>query len=157
METGKSWREKLADSKDLPRVERIPEGMKKIWGPGTIVIPAPHEIDELMRKVPRGKVTTINTLREVLARKHHATMGCPITTGIFARIAAGAAADDEAEGKKRITPYWRTLKSRGEINSKYPGGIEGQKMRLEAEGHQVTAKGKKFFVRDFERFLIKPE
>ena len=155
MKTRKSWREKLADNKDLPRVEKIPEGMRKVWGTGTIVIPAPKEVDELMRKVPKGKVATINSIREALARKHNATIGCPITTGIFARIAAGAAAEEEGEGKKRITPYWRILKTGGEINTKYPGGDADQKKRLAAEGHKVKAKGKRFFVEEFERFLAK--
>ena len=154
MKARKSWREKLADSKDLPRVEKIPEGMVRMWGAGTLVIPAPKEVDRLMRKVPRGKVATINTLRESLARRHKATIGCPITVGIFARIAAGAAAEEAAEGKKEITPYWRILKSGGEINAKYPGGLEGQKRRLEAEGHRVGTKGKKFFVENFERALV---
>jgi alkylated DNA nucleotide flippase Atl1 len=98
-------------------------------------------------------VTTINGIREALAHKHKATIGCPITTGIFARIAAGAAAEEEAEGEKTITPYWRILKSGGEINPRYPGGVAGQKRRLEAEGHKVKAKGEKFFVENFERFL----
>jgi alkylated DNA nucleotide flippase Atl1 len=155
MKPRKSWREKLADSKDLPRVETIPEGMSKLWGRGTLVIPAPKEVDGLMRKVSPGKVTTINALREALARKHKATIGCPITTGIFARIAAEAAAEEEAEGKKRITPYWRVLKSAGEINARYPGGIEGQRRRLEDEGHRVAARGKNFVVQDFERYLAK--
>jgi alkylated DNA nucleotide flippase Atl1 len=155
MKTRKSWREKLADSKNLPRVEKIPEGMSKVWGTGTIVIPAPKEVDELMQKIPKGKVATINSLREALARKHKATIGCPITTGIFAGIAAGAAAEEETEGKKRITPYWRVLKSGGEVNAKYPGGDADQKKRLEAEGHKVRVKGKRLFVEDFERFLAK--
>jgi len=153
MKTRKGWREKLKNDKDLPRVEKIPEGMVRMWGSGTLVIPAPQEVDQLMRKIPRGKLATINLIRESLARRHKATIGCPITTGIFARIAAEAAAEEEAEGKKRITPYWRILKSGGEINVRYPGGVEGQKRRLEAEGHKVKAKGKKFVVENFERFL----
>jgi alkylated DNA nucleotide flippase Atl1 len=104
-----------------------------------------------MRKVPKGKLITINDIRETLARKHGATIGCPITTGIFARIAAGAAEEEEAGGKKRITPYWRTLKSGGELNPKYPGGVEGQKARLVAEGHTVLCRGKRFFVKEYER------
>jgi alkylated DNA nucleotide flippase Atl1 len=155
MKTRKSWREKLADGKDLPRIEKIPEGKEKIWGTGTIVIPAPREVDELMRKVSKGKVTTVNKIREALARKHKVTIGCPITTGLFARIAAGAAAEEEEEGKKPITPYWRVLKSDGEVNVKYPGGIENQKRRLEAEGHKVVTRGKRILVQDFERYLAK--
>ncbi len=41
----KSWRVKLADSKDLPKVAEITEKMSKRWGEGTLVIPAPREVD----------------------------------------------------------------------------------------------------------------
>ena len=132
-----SWREKLADSKDLPKVVEINERMSQRWGTGTCIIPAPKEVDELMRKVPRGKVTTINEIRAALARRHGATIGCPITTGIFAGIAARAAEEAAAEGKRSITPYWRTLKSGGELNPKYPGGAAAQAARLKDEGHAI--------------------
>jgi len=155
MSKKKSFREKLADDKDLPRVQPITGGMKQRWGEGTIVLPAPHEVNELMKRVPKGKLTTINELREALARRHGATIACPIVTGILARIAAGAAGEDEAEGKKRVTPYWRTLKTGGELNPKYPGGVEGQKQRLEAEGHVILAKGKRFVVQDYEKSLTR--
>jgi alkylated DNA nucleotide flippase Atl1 len=150
----KSWSEKLEDGKGLPRVEKITAKMKKRWGTGTVVIPAPKEVDEIMRKVPEGKVTTINEIREALARKHSASIGCPITTGIFARIAAGAAEEQAVKGKE-ITPYWRTLKVGGVINEKYPGGVEGQRKLLEKEGHKVIRKGKKCIVVDYEKSLTR--
>ena len=151
----KSWREKLADSKGLPKVEEITGKMSKRWGTGTVVIPAPREVDEIMRNVPEGKLTTINEIRAALARKHGASIGCPITTGIFAWIAANAAEEEAAEGKKNITPYWRTLKTGGLINEKYPGGVNGQKKLLEKEGHTVVQKGKQYVVVDFEKHLVK--
>ena len=86
-----TWREKLADSKDLPKVVKITGRMTKRWGQGTCAIPAPREVDAIMRKVPEGRLITINEIRERVARKHKATMGCPVTTGIFAWIAAHAA------------------------------------------------------------------
>jgi len=151
----KRWSEKLADSKGLPKVEEINEKMSKRWGTGTVVIPAPIEVDELMRKVPRRSLTTINKIREALARKHRATIGCPITTGIFAWIAAHAAEEHRREGRKDITPYWRTLKTGGALNPKYPGGIEGQRRLLEQEGHRVVKKGKDSLVVDYEKSLKK--
>jgi alkylated DNA nucleotide flippase Atl1 len=151
----KTWCEKLQDSKDLPRVERITEGMSKKWGTGTVVIPAPVEVDELMRKVPEGKLTTINHIRETLAKKHEATIGCPITTGIFASIAAHAAEEQKQKGQGSINPYWRTLKVGGVINEKYPGGTEEQKKLLEKEGHNVVRKGKKYVVVDYEKSLAR--
>ena len=86
-----SWSQKLHDSKGLPKVEKITDKMSKRWGTGTVVIPAPIEVDELMRKVTSGKLTTINEIRAALAKKHVASIGCPITTGIFAWVAAHAA------------------------------------------------------------------
>jgi alkylated DNA nucleotide flippase Atl1 len=151
----KSWQEKLNDDKGLPRVVEITERMSKRWGTGTCVVPAPKEVDAIMKRVPRGKLTTINEIRNDLAKKHHATIGCPITTGIFASIAAHAAADEAEKGNKNITPYWRTLKAGGVINEKYPGGVEEQKRLLQKEGHQVDQKGRKTVVIDFEKNLVK--
>ncbi len=150
-----SWQKKLADDKGLPKVEKITGKMSTRWGTGTVVIPAPREVDEIMKKVPKGKLITINQIRSTLAKKHKASIGCPITTGIFAHIAAHAAEEMAAEGKKRITPYWRTLKTDGIVNEKYPGGVEAQKRLLEKEGHKVVPKGKKHVVADFEKRLVK--
>lgn len=156
MKTKKSWREKLADSKDLPRVAEITDNMNQRWGTGTFVIPAPIEVDEIMRSVPQGKLITINEVRAALAKKHGTSIACPLTTGIFAWVAAHAAEEDAAEGKKDITPYWRTLKAGVELNPKYPGGVEEQATHLREEGHQVIpGKGKKPpRVKDYEKSLI---
>jgi len=151
----KSWQEKLADSKDLPKVVKINDKMSKRWGTGTCAIPAPMEVAEIMGKVPRGKLITINEIREFLAKRHGATIGCPITTGIFAWVAANAAAEAASDGKKDTAPYWRTLKTGGIINEKYPGGVEAQKKLLENEGHRVIQKGKNCLVIDFEKSLAK--
>jgi len=151
----KSWSDKLRDSKGLPKVQKISGKMSKRWGRGTVVIPAPLEVDEMMRKVPRGKLVTINEIRSALARRHNATIGCPLTTGIFAWIAANAAEDERRQGNQDITPYWRTLKKGGVINEKYPGGADAQKRLLEKEDHRVVQKGKRYVVADFERSLAR--
>jgi alkylated DNA nucleotide flippase Atl1 len=151
----KTWQEKLADSKGLPKIGKVTGKMTTRWGAGTMVVPAPMEVDELMRRVPKGRVTTINQIREALAQKHRVNFTCPITTGIFAWIASHAAEEAAAQGRKRITPYWRTLKSGGELNVKYPGGTAAQAARLRAEGLDIqSGKGKKPpVVKDFARFL----
>ncbi len=156
MKTRKTWQEKLADDKDFPRVVEITGKMSKRWGTGTLVIPAPGEVDEIMGKVPRGKLITINQIREMVAQKHGATIGCPLTTGIFIGIAARAAEEAAAEGKRGITPYWRTLKSQGELNEKYPGGVAAQTVHLKEEGHTIeSGRGKKPpKVKGFEKALV---
>ncbi|MBN2240096.1 MAG: hypothetical protein JW712_10010 [Dehalococcoidales bacterium] len=70
----KTWKEKLHEGKEA-QVEEISGDMSQKWGTGTFVIPAPLEVDELMRAVPRGKLITINQIRESVARKHGATIG----------------------------------------------------------------------------------
>lgn len=147
----KTWREKLADGRDLPKVVKITGKMSKRWGTGTVVIPAPAEVDAIMKAVPAGQLITIDEIRARLAQKHGATIGCPITTGIFAWIAAHAAEEAAQEGAADITPYWRTLKAGGELNPKYPGGVPRLKQLLEAEGHTIAVKGKRPYVAEYGR------
>lgn len=154
MKPKKTWREKLADNKGLPKIAKVTGKMTRRWGEGTMVIPAPLEVDALMKQVPRGRLVTISELRAALAKNHKVNFACPLTTGIFSWIAAHAAVEAQAAGATDITPFWRTLKTGGEINPKYPGGIEQVSKRLRAEGHQIIAKGKKTFVADHTKKLF---
>lgn len=55
------------------------------------------------------------------------------------------------------TPWWRTLKADGELNPKYPGGVEAQRALLEAEGHTIIQRGRKnirYYVKDYEQVLF---
>lgn len=145
----KSFRDKRDDPKKEPQVEPIPPKLRATWGRGTFVIGTPREVDALMKQVRKGKLTTTDELRKLLAVAHGATVACPLTTGIFINIAAHAAVEDEADGR-RGTPWWRTLKTGGELNAKCPGGIEEHARRLAAEGHTIEQRGKRAFVVDYE-------
>jgi len=150
----KTWREKLSNGNGLPKIQKIHHKMEKKWGRGTMVIPSPKEVDEIMKKVPGGKLITINQIRELLARKHRTNTCCPLTTGMFAWVSAHAAEEEDVSGgSNHITPYWRTLKSGGYLNDKYPGGVEKQKRLLEKEGHKVIKKRTRCVVADFEKHL----
>lgn len=151
----RTWTEKLSDPKDLPKIVELTEKQNRVFGEGTMFIPSPLLVDSLMRQVTPGKLTTINDIRTFLAGQHGTNTTCPITTGIFSWIAAHASEEQAALGKTDATPYWRTLKLKGEINPKYPGGVQAQINLLEAEGHEVYQKGKKFFVRGYEKDLVK--
>ena len=92
-------------------------------------------------------------IREYFAKQSGADFTEPITAGIFVSIAAWAS--HQRSGDE--TPYWRTLKANGELNEKYPGGIESQKEKLEAEGHAILSKGRKnirYYVKDYEKVLL---
>lgn len=153
MKRKKTWYEKLEDDKDLPKTLRLDADKARRWGGQTMVVPAPREVDALMKRIPKGKLATSNELRSQLAGVHGTETACPITTGIFAWIAALAADEAAREGRKRVTPYWRLLKAGGELNPKYPGGIEAIRVLLEAEGHTVEQRRQRWFVRDYEKAL----
>jgi hypothetical protein len=152
--TRSSWSEKLDQSNGYPKVVPIGPTMRKQWGDGTVVVPAPREVDAIMKSVPSGKLITIQEIRAILAERHGATIGCPLTVGIFVWIAAHAAEDDHKARRRGATPYWRTLKSGGYLNEKYPGGMLAQKEKLEAEGHDIVKRGQKLVVADYERYLM---
>ncbi len=151
--TNKTFKEKLK-GEGYPKVVPIPAKMEKRLGPGSLVVPAPWELDELMAKVGKGQVTTIQEIRAALAEKHGVEETCGIVAGISVRVVAGAAEEGRAAGEETTTPYWRTLKKDGELNDKLPGGIAAQREHLEAEGHTVTKHGKRWFVEDFEEVLV---
>ncbi len=148
--TKKTFNEKLNDSKNMPQLVEIadPKSIARFHGTRMLIAP-PLSYDAVMKKVPSGKLITADAIRNYLAGKHGADFTCPLTAGIFINIAAAAS----EERKKDETPYWRTLKKNGELNEKYPGGIDGQKVMLEAEGHTVIQKGRKYFVKDYEQKL----
>jgi alkylated DNA nucleotide flippase Atl1 len=150
----KTWREKLEDSKDLPKVVLLKPNAQKHWKGSSMAIPSPMEVNDIMAGVPKGKLITINQIRTMIAHKHKADIGCPLTCGIFSWIAAHAAVEEAAAGKTNTTAFWRTLKSNGELNPKYPGGIADQKKHLESEGFKIIQKGEKYIVNCYDRYLL---
>ncbi len=142
----KTFDEKLHDSKNMPEVIEVtdPKAVMRYGGTKMLIAP-PLAYDEIMRKVPYGSVITSDYIRKYLAKKHGADYTCQLTAGIFINIVARAS-DERGTDE---TPYWRTLKKDGELNEKYPEGIEGQKLKLEMEGHTLIQKGKRSFVKDY--------
>ncbi len=156
-EEKKDFNAMLHDSKDMPKFQIIrDEASIKKYGGNRMYFAPPIDYDNVMKKVPYGKVITVGKIREYFAKKSGADFTEPITAGIFVSIAALASfqrGEDE-------TPYWRTLKANGELNEKYPGGAVAQKEKLESEGHTVIERGRKnirYFVKDYENALFSLE
>lgn len=149
MKSRTTWREKL-EKDQLLKIVGDPQGR------GKMLIPRPIDVDALIRRVEKGKLVTVDQIRERLAKDCYADVTCPLTTGIFLRIAAETAEEDRGRGVADITPYWRVIKADGSLNEKFPGGVESQAAHLKEEGHTVTAgKGKKPpKVKDFEKSLV---
>lgn len=153
-EDKKDFNAMLHDNKDMPKFQIITDGKSiEKYGGSRMYFAPPIDYDAVMKRVTYGKVLTVGQIREYFAKQSGADFTEPITAGIFVSIAAWASYqrfEDE-------TPYWRTLKANGELNAKYPGGIEAQKGKLEAEGHTIVQCGRKnikYYVKDYENVLF---
>ena len=141
----KDFNKMLNDNKDMPKIKVInDEKTIKKYGGTRMLLAPPLYYEKLMRKVPKGKLITAGQIREYLAKENNADFTCPLTAGIFINIVAWAS----YQRKEDITPYWRTLKTNGELNNKYPEGVELQKRLLEEERHTIIQKESKYYVRD---------
>lgn len=154
-EDKKDFNAMLHDNRDMPKFQTVTD-QKTIdrYGGDKMYFAPPIDYDKVMKKVPFGKVITTPQIREYFARKNDADFTEPMTAGIFVTIAAWASYQRKGEDE---TPYWRTLKADGELNAKYPGGLEAQKEKLEAEGHTIIQKGRKnirYFVKDYQEVLF---
>src|ERR1043165_9967120 len=127
----KTARQKLeSEPPSHGRAFPIPPGP---FGPGTMIVPRPLDVDSQMKSARKGRLITLTQIRANLARKAGAILCCPLTAAISARLAAEAAEEDAAAGKKRITPWWRTIRDNGKLIEKFPGGGKPQATRLRNE------------------------
>lgn len=154
-EREKDFNAMLHDSRDMPKLQTVTDQRTiERYGGDRMYFAPPIAYDQAMRKVPRGKLITVGQLRDRFARQAGADFTDPMTAGIFVNIAAWASFQRDGEDE---TPYWRTLKANGELNPKYPGGVEAQRERLEAEGHTIVQRGRKnirLYVKDYEQALF---
>lgn len=158
----KSWQEKMANKKGMPKVMILKKNfpcyppLAKMGAKvgDRVVLTNPGDVEEVMKNIPQGKLITINETCRKLAKKFKVDACCTLTTGIFIMIAANAAEEAKQEGKINNNPYWRTLKSAGFLNDKYPGGQEAQRQLLEEEGFKIIKRGKKYQIADYEKYLV---
>jgi alkylated DNA nucleotide flippase Atl1 len=158
----KTWQEKLADKTSLPKFltleERFPcyNAVHKMGAEAgdEIVMVNPSEVIDYMRKVPYGKLTTVINICKSISNRYNVKGCCTLTAGIFIMTAANAVEEAKKENKKMNIPYWRTLKADGYLNDKFPGGAESHKELLLNEGFNVVNRGKRYFVEDYQKYLI---
>ncbi|MED9903884.1 MAG: MGMT family protein [Lachnospiraceae bacterium] len=123
-EEKKDFNAMLHDNKDMPKLQIITDEKSiEKYGGNKMYFAPPIDYDRIMKKIPYGKVITIGEIRAYFAKLNQADFTEPITAGIFVSIAAWAS----YQRSDNKTPYWRTLKANGELNSKYPGGVEAQR------------------------------
>ena len=159
----KTWQEKLKDKPSFPKVLRLEKmfpcynAVHKMGAEvgDEIVLVNSSEVLAIMQRVPKGRLITIVEVCKQIAKNHGVKACCSLTTGIFIMMAANTVEEASKEGKSLDIPYWRTLKADEFLNEKYPGGQEAHKRLLEGENFRVIARGKKYQVDDYEKYLMK--
>ncbi|MBC8873345.1 MAG: MGMT family protein [Planctomycetes bacterium] len=139
----KSWIEKLDAAKakeDLPKTFYCDKAKQQM------LVPSPAHVEQEIRRIRKSRIRTIKQVTDKLAAEHGVDVCCPMTTGIFAWIIAHANHEMAEQGRKRIVPWWRLVKSDGQLNPKYPGAGLIQKAKLEEEGRTIRQKGKNLLV-----------
>lgn len=101
-EDKKDFNAMLADSRDMPKIQIVTdERTIQKYGGNRMYFAPPEAYDEVMKKVPFGKVITVGGIREYFARSNDADFAEPITAGIFVSIAAWASHQRDTDK----TPY----------------------------------------------------
>ena len=134
----KTWQQKL-DIDQQPQVKKSDKDFAGIRNGQLMLIPTPRMVDAYIRQIPRGKQVDPQTMRRDLAAENHAEVTCPLTTGIFIRIAAEAAWEQYQKGTplKQLTPFWRVINEKSPTAKKLSFGTEFlKKMR---DGERLTA------------------
>jgi len=130
----KTWNEKLATG--TPKVEQVEKAFAGLKPGQRMLVASPMVVRDYIAAIPRGETRSIVQMREDLARAHAAEVTCPLTTGIFVRIAAEAALEDLARGKKlhEITPFWRAVDEKSPIAKKLSCGPDFITIQRRVEG-----------------------
>lgn len=128
-------------------IEAIPKTMEKFFGcSGKMVRPSPDTVKALVKKIRKGKVVTLDQLREKLAKDFGVEAACPASTTKALQILAKEA---------KPVSYWRVLKKNGELMPKFPGGVDGHAELLQGEGFDVDFSKKAPVVMGYEKKLGK--
>jgi hypothetical protein len=140
------WSSKLRPTME-PKVVEDPRGR------GLMLVPTPLAVAGEISHVESGRLITPSKIRARLAAKYNVDLTCPLTTGIFLNIIAGAAEEQMARGEPPVAPYWRVVGEDGGLREKTPFGPERQAMRLREEGVETTS-GEKIRVPGYEERLV---
>ena len=84
-------------------IKILDKGFSDISSGEKMLISSPEKISEFIFKIPMGSYFSIKALRRALALKAGADNTCPVTTGIFLRMAIEQNKDDVN------FPYWRVI------------------------------------------------
>ena len=129
------------------KIETIPKTMEKFFGcSGKMVKPSTDTVKEVVRKIKKGKLATLEQLREKIASDFGVETTCPAST---------TKALQALSQESRPVCYWRIVKKKGELISIFPEGVEGHASLLEKEGFEIDFSKKNQVVVGYDTKLTK--
>ena len=131
----KTWHEKLHSDKPF-KVTRLDKKFADMPEGCMMFIATPLIVEDYIKAIPYGQQKELKTMRAELAQSYEADKTCPVTAGIFLRIASEAAYEEYVSGKKEteIAPFWRMVQPGMKIISKLACGEEFIRVQREKEG-----------------------
>ena len=103
-------------------VKILDKGFSDISAGEKMLISSPEKIAEFIFTIPKGSYLSIKELRHGLALKAGADNTCPVTTGIFLRMAIEQHKDDEN------FPYWRVVDEKHPVVKKL--NLDGNRIKM---------------------------
>ena len=129
------------------KIEAIPKTMERFFGcSGKMVKPTHDTVKVLVSSISKGKLITIEQLRNKLASDFSVQSACPASTMKALQLLS--------KEQKPIC-YWRVIKKKGELIAKFPNGIDGHASLLKNEGFEIDSTKKNPVVIDYEAKLSK--
>jgi alkylated DNA nucleotide flippase Atl1 len=130
-----------------------PEREKYFGCAGRMLLPCPATVAGVVKELPRGRVATLELLRQELARRASVEVACPFQTK-QALIAVA--------GQTRTVPVWRLVKKNGELLKYLPGGavkqaalLDGEKVQTERTASGLRVKSLKECLGGFGHMAVK--
>ena len=84
-----------------------------------MLISSPRSIANYVAKIPYGTEKSVKLMRRELAKNANVDNTCPLTCGIFLRIAIEASLE-QSNGAKPDLPFWRVIDRNSSLIKKLP-------------------------------------
>ncbi len=133
-------------------IVQIAPQLERFFGTsGRMLKPCAATVAALIAQIPNGQVVTSDVLRRKLADQFGVEVACPYDTKMaLLKISNDSGLNDSGLN----VPYWRVIKTNGELNHQYRGGLEAQMALLQSEGFTVDDSGKKPRIKPFKDKLF---
>ena len=92
----------------ISKIVDIPVKMEKFYGKGKMLHPSIEEIEELVKKIPKGKVITIDALAKKLTLDFGTDVTCPMRIGNAIKKISERYSNDNIDYN---LPFWRVIRT----------------------------------------------